>query len=159
VTDLDALPTAARAEHCLDILVTSVASDSHTWNLIYLQLLLQEQGHRVRNLGSCVPAAMLLTECLRQQPDLVVISSVNGHGHLDGMAAVRTLREQPRLAAMLVVIGGQLGIAGPGGQRRRHELTAAGFDAVFEGAAGLPAFRRYLSGLRIEQGHRARAGS
>ncbi|MBV9821714.1 MAG: cobalamin-dependent protein [Actinobacteria bacterium] len=152
-------PDAAGSEGHLDILVTSVASDSHTWNLIYLQLLLQEQGHRVRNLGSCVPVDMLLAECLRSRPDLVVVSSVNGHGHVDGMAAVRRLRDQPGLAGLPVVIGGQLGIAGPGGPQRRQELTAAGFDEVFEGAAGLPAFRRYLSGLRAERGTAARTGS
>lgn len=159
MTDLALRPAAVTGSDGLDILVTSVASDSHTWNLIYLQLVLQELGHRVHNLGSCVPPAMLVTECLRQRPELVVVSSVNGHGHVDGMAALRCLREQPELAGLPVVIGGQLGIAGPGGQQRRQELTGAGFDAVFEGGAGLPAFRRYLLSLRVKQGHGIQARS
>jgi methylaspartate mutase sigma subunit len=121
------------------VVVTSVASDSHTWNLVYLQLLLEELGHRVINLGACVPDELLVTECLRIRPDLVVVSTVNGHGFHDGLQLIGRIRDRAELAEMPVVIGGKLGIAGPAGQQGREQLRAAGFDVVFEEGAAITA--------------------
>lgn len=128
----------------LHVLVTSVASDAHTWNLVYLQLVLQEEGHRVTNLGACVPDELLLAECLRLRPDLVVISSVNGHGARDGGRAIAALRAQPELATLPVVIGGKLGIDGARGSEHTAPLLAAGFDAVFGDGAGIASLRTFL---------------
>lgn len=137
----------AEAGLSLSILVTSVASDSHTWNLVFLQLGLEELGHRVINLGACVPDDLLVTECLRSRPDLVVISSVNGHGFIDGMRLIGRLRACDELASMLIIIGGKLGIAGPSGRRNRDQLLAAGFDAVFEETEGIAALRAFAERL------------
>lgn len=126
------------------VLVSSVSSDSHTWNLVFLQLLLEEMGHEVTNIGSCVPDELLIEECRRVRPDLVVISSVNGHGALDGARAVRRLRDEPDLRGLRVVIGGKLGVTGAEAGTYGPELLAAGFDAVFEDAAGVNDFRAYL---------------
>ncbi|HVQ92024.1 MAG TPA: cobalamin-dependent protein [Mycobacteriales bacterium] len=132
----------------LDVIVTSVSSDAHTWNLVYLQLLLEEYGHRVVNLGACVPDRLLVAECLRLRPDLVVMSSVNGHGWRDGRRAITALRTRAELAATPVVIGGKLGIAGPGGDAQARSLALAGFDGVFEDGSSAAAFREFLSRLR-----------
>jgi methylaspartate mutase sigma subunit len=126
-----------------------MASDSHTWNLVFLQLALEELGHRVRNLGACVPDELLIAECLRARPDLVVVSSVNGHGYQDGTRLIGRIRTHPELATTPVVIGGKLGIAGPGGRASRERLRAAGFDAVFEDGVGLAAFRSFVERLTV----------
>jgi N-dimethylarginine dimethylaminohydrolase/methylmalonyl-CoA mutase cobalamin-binding subunit len=131
----------------LTVVVTSVASDSHTWNLVFLQLALEEIGYRVVNLGACVPDELLITECLRVRPDLVVVSSVNGNGFRDGTRLIGRIRARQELAATPVVIGGKLGIAGPGGRQGREQLLSAGFDAVFEEGAGLAAFRSFAGQL------------
>jgi methylaspartate mutase sigma subunit len=131
----------------LSVVVSSVASDSHTWNLVYLQLAVEELGHTVTNLGACVPDELLVDECLRLDPDLVVLSSVNGHGRIDGARVIARVRARPELAATPVVIGGMLGIAGPGGRQAHDLLLAAGFNAVFDDGARLPAFRAYLEEL------------
>ncbi|MER6911532.1 cobalamin-dependent protein [Streptomyces sp. NPDC000594] len=133
------LPTGQR------VLVSSVSSDAHTWNLVFLQLLLEELGHRVTNLGCCVPDELLVDTCRRTTPELLVISSVNGHGARDGARVVRLLRAQPDLGGLRVVIGGKLGTSGAAPGTYEPELLAAGFDAVFEDAAGVAAFRRYLA--------------
>ncbi|WP_031029594.1 cobalamin B12-binding domain-containing protein [Streptomyces sp. NRRL WC-3725] len=130
------------------VLVAGGISDSHTWNLVYLQLLLEEHGHRVVNLGPCVPEDLLIAEALAHRPALIVISSVNGHGYHDGMRTVTRLREQPGLAGVPAVIGGKLGIAGPCGGDEVAALRAAGYDAVFDDTAeGVAAFRRMLDTL------------
>lgn len=132
----------------LSVVVTSVASDSHSWNLVYLQLALAELGHQVVNLGPCVPDELLISACLRIRPDLIVVSTVNGHGSIDGMRLIGRIRGCRELAATPVVIGGKLGIAGPAGHQVRHRLMAAGFDAVFEDGTGMPAFRAFTHHLR-----------
>jgi hypothetical protein len=52
-------PTTAPATESdrRSIVVTSVSSDSHTWNLVSLQLLFEELGPRMSNLGACPPDA------------------------------------------------------------------------------------------------------
>ncbi|MFJ1866073.1 cobalamin B12-binding domain-containing protein [Streptomyces sp. NPDC088097] len=129
----------------MDILLSGTASDSHTWNLVYLQLFLEELGHRVRNLGPCVTDDLLTGACAAgPAPDLVVISSVNGHGYRDGLGAVRAVRRaEPTVP---VVIGGKLGVAGVADPERRARLLDAGCDAVFDDG-DVNALRDYLRAL------------
>ncbi|GAA4932471.1 methylaspartate mutase sigma subunit [Nonomuraea thailandensis] len=120
----------------LTVVLAGTSSDSHTWNLIFLQLLLAEQGCGVVNLGPCPSDRMIVAECLRVTPDLIVLSSVNGHGRVDGARVVRLLRRLPAMEVVPIVIGGKLDIAGtagtpPAGQVEADGLTAAGFTAVF----------------------------
>ena len=130
-----------RSSGGLSIVVTTVVSDSHTWNLVFLQLALEELGHDVRNLGPCMPPEEVVTECLRDQPDLMVVSTVNGHGMRDGAHLIGLIRRNPELTGLPVVIGGKLGIAGPAGLQSSARLRAAGFDAVYEDGAGAAALR------------------
>ncbi|TFE36339.1 methylaspartate mutase [Streptomyces sp. ICN441] len=136
----------------LTVVVTTMASDSHTWNLVFLQLLLEELGHRVTNLGACVPDGLLVAECRRTAPDLIVLSSVNGHGFQDGLRVIAALRACPELAGTPTVIGGKLGIAGSGDPARRRALLAAGFDGVFEEGVSVPEFRSFVGSLPATSG-------
>ncbi|WBB80963.1 cobalamin-dependent protein [Micromonospora sp. WMMD882] len=130
----DAVPAQAG----LDIIISSVSSDAHTWNLVFLQLLLQEWGHRTTNLGPCVPEELLAEECARRRPDLVVVSTVNGHGFHDGLRLIRTIRRSADTARLPVVIGGKLGLtAGEGAVERTGRLVAAGYRAVFDADAAI----------------------
>jgi methylaspartate mutase sigma subunit len=140
---LDAEGTA----RALDVVVTSVSSDAHTWNLVYLQLLLEELGCRVTNLGGCTPDETIVNECLASSPDLVVVSSLNGHGAQDGLRLINAIRIRPELTATPVVIGGKLDVTG-GDRRTAERLVAAGFDAVFqENEGGTVAFRSFVRSL------------
>lgn len=130
----------------LEVLIAGGASDAHTWNLVFLHLLLEESGHRVVNLGPCVPPALLLRECRAHEPDLVVVSSVNGHGYRDGLGTIAALRAEPALAALPVVIGGKLGLDGARQESAAGRLAAAGYTAVFDDA-DLGAFLDLVSGL------------
>jgi N-dimethylarginine dimethylaminohydrolase/methylmalonyl-CoA mutase cobalamin-binding subunit len=136
----------------LTVVVTSVASDSHTWNLVYLQLALEELGHRVLNLGACVPDDLLISEALRVKPDLIVVSTVNGHGFHDGMRLIGRVRGCQDLATTPVVIGGKLGITGSAGHAGRDQLRAAGFDAVFEEGTGMTALTSLADQLAVGVG-------
>jgi methylmalonyl-CoA mutase cobalamin-binding subunit len=121
--------TAATAGH--RILLSTTSSDAHTWNLVFLQLLLEESGHDVLNLGPCVPDDLLLETARRHRPTAVVISTVNGHGRIDGARVARLLRQDPATADLPVMIGGKLGTDGPSSDAEVLGLLEAGFDAVF----------------------------
>ncbi|WP_208608195.1 cobalamin B12-binding domain-containing protein [Amycolatopsis pretoriensis] len=131
----------------LRVVVTSTASDSHTWNLIYLQLLLEELGNHVINFGPCVPDQVLVDRCRALRPDLIVMSSVNGHGVQDGIGAISLIRSAPELTSTPVVIGGKLGVAGPDGGESARRLAAAGFDAVFHDGDDIAVFRAFVDAL------------
>jgi methylaspartate mutase sigma subunit len=137
---------AAAADLRREVLLTGLSSDAHTWNLAYLELLLEELGCRVTNLGACVPDAEIIEACRTRRPDLVVISSLNGHGRQDGLRLISALRADPALAELPVVIGGKLDVAG-GGPNTAAGLLAAGFDAVFEDGAGLTRFSSFVGAL------------
>lgn len=127
------------------VVVSGLSSDSHTWNLIFLQLLIEEAGFDVVNLGPTVPDDLLLSEILSHDPVLVVISSVNGHGYQDGLRVIKKLRGDCFLARTPMVIGGKLGIAGAKDDERVAELVGAGFDAVFDDSRSeLESFEQFL---------------
>ncbi|MEU0529674.1 cobalamin B12-binding domain-containing protein [Amycolatopsis tolypomycina] len=129
------------------VIVSSMASDSHTWNLVYLELLVGELGFDVVNLGACVPDELLESECLSRRPAMLVLSSVNGHGHQDGLRVIRRLRALPELRGLPVVIGGKLGVGGALTAEETAQLLLAGFDAVFDDQQGAGAFRRFAATL------------
>ena len=129
------------------VLLTSTASDSHTWNLVYLQLLLEESGLLVTNLGACVPEQLVVHSARRLRPHLILVSSINGHGGADGLSLIRRLRACDDTAAIPTVIGGKLGIGAADPQRAR-DLVDAGYHAVFEdGRANATALRNFFAGL------------
>ncbi|MFJ8075437.1 cobalamin B12-binding domain-containing protein [Streptomyces sp. NPDC096176] len=128
-------------------LVSSVSSDAHMWNLVFLQLLLEEHGGEVSNLGACVPDQVIIDECRKLRPDVLVLSTVNGHGHLDGLRLIGKIRSEPDLADLRVVIGGKLGVRGAENVQFIEALSAGGFDAVFESEGGLENFNEFLRGL------------
>ncbi|WP_128378597.1 cobalamin B12-binding domain-containing protein [Streptomyces cavernae] len=129
--------------------VSTVSSDAHTWNLIFLELLLTETGYRVHNVGACVPDELLIETCRTRNPHLLVLSSVNGHGAIDAERLIKRLRTVPELAALPTAVGGKLGTDGESGlSTRRRRLTRAGFTAVFEGAAAVARFQTFARGVR-----------
>ncbi|MFJ8794033.1 cobalamin B12-binding domain-containing protein [Streptomyces sp. NPDC102462] len=134
--------------HVPSVLVTGTSSDAHTWNLVYLQLLLEEWGHDVTNLGPCAPDDLVLRSAVALHPDLIVVSSVNGHGHQDGLRLVQALRTRPELADTTIVIGGKLGTDGLRNVGQVRRLLAAGYDRVFDDG-DVTALRDMLSRLPV----------
>ncbi|MFI6067012.1 cobalamin B12-binding domain-containing protein [Micromonospora sp. NPDC051227] len=132
-------------------MLSGVKSDSHTWNLVYLELLLRERGHDVLNLGPCVPVSLLVDEAVAVRPDLVVFSTVNGHGLRDGIEAIQALRARPILAEVPVAIGGKLDVAGTTGSALSDPLLAAGFTAVFNDDQMLDAFHAFLDTVCVKR--------
>jgi methylaspartate mutase sigma subunit len=133
------------------VVLTGVSSDAHTWNLVYLHLLLEELGWDVVNLGATTPDRDVVEACRRHRPDLLVVSSVNGHGHIDGARLITALREVEELFGIPAVIGGKLGVAGEVGADQVVALLGAGFDAVFQDGVDVASFTHYLGVLADER--------
>ncbi|MEV6731322.1 cobalamin-dependent protein [Streptomyces sp. NPDC051364] len=134
----------------LDVVVTGLPSDAHTWNLVFIQLLLEDLGHEVINLGSCVPHDEIVESCVKHQPDLLVVSSVNGHGFNDAKPLIAGLRSRPELDALPAVIGGKLGVSGDRQEEQARDLMAAGFNAVFQEGVELASFEAFVGSLHRE---------
>ena len=145
-----AVTAAAVPRPPVEVVLTTLSSDAHTWNLAYLELLLEELGCSVTNLGACTPDETIIAACRTRRPDLLVISSLNGHGHHDGMRLIGALRAGHATAGLPVVIGGKLDVAGGGDGNNAERLMAAGFDAVFEDGAGLTRFRSLVGKLALQ---------
>ncbi|WP_051967542.1 cobalamin B12-binding domain-containing protein [Kitasatospora mediocidica] len=152
------------SDRILDVVVAGTESDSHTWNLVFLQLLLEDWGHRVENLGPCLTGAELAQACADSGPDLIVLSSVNGHGESDGLRAVVELRALAELAHTPIVIGGKLGTGrqlqstpdatggGDSAEQMSRRLSAAGFSAVFHDPSEFREFEQFVRSVAASGG-------
>jgi methylaspartate mutase sigma subunit len=138
-------------------LLTTIESDSHSWNLVYMELLLKEQSFRVVNLGPCAPVPKTIAAIAEFGPDVVVVSTVNGHGYLQGKTLALSIRESFKEQTPALVIGGKL-CTSEIDARLTDELLAAGYDAVFVGSTAIPSFCQWLRALEVEQ-RRARLAS
>lgn len=123
-------------------LLATIESDSHMWNLVYLQLWLEEQGFEVNNLGCCTPQTDLAEAIEGFEPDLVVVSSVNGHGHYQGRQMIENIRRHD--AGVTCVIGGKLTTSESDTLRVRDSLLEAGYAAVFIGSDAMVDFAAFL---------------
>ena len=123
-------------------IVSTVESDSHIWNLVYLQKVLEEQGATVLNLGSCTPVAEVLSGIASFHPDLLVVSSVNGHGHHGARVLLTEMQRQG--LEVPSVVGGKLTTAESDNDRVRRDLLSLGYTEVFTGDDSIDRFREFL---------------
>ncbi|KAA1250986.1 cobalamin B12-binding domain-containing protein [Mycobacterium simiae] len=123
--------------------LSTVESDAHMWNLVYLQKLLEEHGASVRNLGCCTPVAGVVEAVITEPTDLLVVSSINGHGFHGAKHLMGALREWG--IAVPSVIGGKLTTAVADNFAVREQLLREGFTDVFLGADAILRFVEFIS--------------
>lgn len=126
------------------VVLTTIPSDAHSWNLVFLQMFLVERGCRVVNLGTCVPFDEVEASCRAERPDLVVVATTNGHGCMEGAELARRLGGLEHRSHMKLVIGGKLGIDQEQDASCAVTLREAGYDGVFCGPAALDEFTALL---------------
>ena len=131
-----------RSGRCI---VSGLEADSHTWNLVFIQLLLQECDFEVLNLGPCVPALLLAETIAVWEPDLVVISTVNGCCGVQGKGLISALAAQLERPLPPMIIGGILTTSTGGEQAARLELLRAGYRGVFVGEDSKVEFVQFLN--------------
>jgi methylaspartate mutase sigma subunit len=131
----------------LAVCVTGLSSDSHTWNLIFMQLFLEEMGHRVTNLGPCVPNDEIVEFCSWSGTQLLVISTINGHGIHSAGPLISAVRSRDSLVHLPVVIGGKLGSSGAARPEEIDRMLSAGFHAVFDEGSELSTFVDFVDSL------------
>ena len=132
-------------------LLTTIESDAHTWNLIYMESLLEEHGIRTVNLGPCVSAEMTVDAIAAHRPDAVIVSSVNGHGLQQARDLFRSAERRLGESLPPMLIGGKLSTSDVKGPAIRQELLATGYRGVFVGDRAIQEFRQWLAeflGLR-----------
>jgi len=131
----------------LNVILSGTPSDSHMWNLIFMELFLQENGCRVRNLGPCVPVHEIY-DSLEESPfDLVVISSVNGHLFQDAMKIITPSFCYAPNQLPPFLAGGKIGISQKSAEFQKKRLIKLGYDDLFIEEDSLTRFKKYLDYL------------
>ena len=126
-------------------LVATTSDDSHSWNLVIVALRLEARGFEVENLGANTPE-MLLAERIRdRRPDLVTLSTINGHGYRSIPGVLEALKRYQVKQAAPLVLGGLL-TTGPEEEFAMAELLSAeGVSAVFSGPEAWSRFDAFLA--------------
>lgn len=133
----------------LNVVLTGTPSDSHTWNLVFIELFLQENGCKVRNLGPCVPCEKIYGTLEGQPFDLLVISSVNGHLFQDAINIITSSFRRHCASLPPFVVGGKMGISDKSALFQKKKLIALGYDDVFVEGDSLAHFKKYLDCLAV----------
>lgn len=131
----------------LNVILTGTPSDSHMWNLIFLELFLKENGCKVLNLGSCVPVESIYKALEKSSFDLVVISSVNGYLFQDAMKIMTPFFRSHCHSLPPFVAGGKMGICEKNATFEKKKLIKSGYDDVFVEGDSLARFKKYLDYL------------
>ena len=127
--------------------VATTPDDSHVWNLVGVQLELEERGFEVLNLGACTPADLVAEVVRDRRPVLLVISSINGHGAISLGEVVHTLEEYQVKRSTTIVAGGLLTTDPATAGAAERELLDLGLAGVFTGADAWPRFDSFLARL------------
>lgn len=129
-------------------LLSTVPSDSHSWNLVFMEFLLNDLGYKVENLGPNTPMDDVIARLNRNGCAIVVISTVNGHGYIEGAELAQRIRNETNHIKGLY-IGGKICTENDTLTIARHSdtLRAAGFDEVFDDsvANSFDAFQELVS--------------
>lgn len=115
------------------VVLATIPSDSHCLNLIYIEKYMKESGFSVYNLGCCTPIEEVVTVCADVQPVFVVISTLNGHGYMEGITLAAALRENPLTVDLPLFIGGNIGVNIADAPTQAMKLCDAGFTDAFYG--------------------------
>lgn len=130
------------------VLLTTVPSDSHSWNLVFMEFLLNDLGYKVENLGPNTPMEEVIARLNRNGCAMVVVSTVNGHGYIEGAELAHRIRNETNHIKGLY-IGGKICTENDALTIARHSdtLRAAGFDEVFDDsvANSFDAFQELVS--------------
>lgn len=126
-------------------IVATTPDDSHSWNLVGVELRLAERGFVVDNLGPCTPEDLVAERIRDRRPDLVVFSSVNGHGALSLLPVLETLELYQVKRAAPIVAGGLLTTDPATLSQARSRLVEAGVAAVFSGSDAWTSFDAFLA--------------
>lgn len=130
------------------VLLATIECDAHTWNLVYLEALLEEHGAHVTNLGPCTPAESIISSITDRRPDLVVVSTVNGHGFSQGKQLISRCSRNLGDQRPPFVIGGKLTTESAGHEVVAAELLGAGFEEVFVEPRGVAEFREWFEAFK-----------
>ncbi|MFB6456892.1 cobalamin B12-binding domain-containing protein [Chitinophaga sp. Hz27] len=129
-------------------LLTTIPSDSHQWNLVFIRLLLEENGFEVINLGPSVPYDLLTEACIKHQPDMLIVSTINGHGYIEGKELVKRVRELDCMREKPVFIGGKLSTDVSMSYLYAVELESAGFTKAYCNDEDLQDFGQRLQQIK-----------
>ena len=131
-------------------IIGTIPSDSHSWNLVFMQMLLQEENIDAQVLGICTPYEAYARAIQTHRPQLIVVSSINGHGFSQGQDIPAFIRGQAREPLPPIVIGGKLVTGNDFDRSKEQALLRAGFDKVYWSDSSITEFIAYVRGIHAQ---------
>ncbi|WP_207390036.1 hypothetical protein [Phytopseudomonas daroniae] len=98
-----------------------------------MDFLLGEWGYQIENMGPNTPVGDVVNWLKSNPCEMVVVSTVNGHGYIEGIEIARRVRGDAKFHGLLCV-GGKICTENDPLTIARHSeaLKEAGFDGVFD---------------------------
>jgi methylaspartate mutase sigma subunit len=118
------------------------------WNLHVVQEELEARGFEVLNFGPCTPTKLLAETVRDRRPQLVVISTINGHGEQSAIKIIETLKLYQAHRIGPIVIGGKLSTLPINEDRLYNSLIDCGFTGVFVSERPWAEFDTFLQHVR-----------
>jgi methylaspartate mutase sigma subunit len=128
-------------------ILASTPDDSHQWNLHGVEMELKERNIDVINLGPLTSCKVIAETVRDRRPDLLVVSTVNGHGVHSMMEVLRALEEYQVKRSIRIVIGGLLTTDPEDAKTAKSTLMSAGCSGVFTGPEAWSGFDEFLLGV------------
>ncbi len=114
-------------------LLITIPSDSHSWNLVFMKLFLEEAGVEVESLGPCTPIDLVVQRLVEDQFDFVVVSTINGNGYIEGIEIAASIKARSEFTGAMF-IGGKLttGSLREDWSLKMQDLLDAGYQSVYD---------------------------
>ncbi len=131
----------------MKVMLGTIPSDSHSWNLVYMQLLLNELECDVTQLGICTPEHVYVDTLNSAQFDLIVLSSINGHGFSQGKSVAHYISKNFKGEIPPMVIGGKLTTDNNFTAWHDSKMKQQGFSKVYYNEHAISDFIRDIESL------------
>jgi methylaspartate mutase sigma subunit len=128
------------------VILATIPSDSHCWNLVFMELFLKEQRFDVINLGPCTPFELILECTLKNTVSAIIISSVNGHAFLEAERLIKMIRKNVPYD-IPVYLGGKLSTDMKKAEFYAKELENAGYTKAYSENDDMSDFKAQLKSL------------
>lgn len=129
----------------LKVLLCVLGNDIHVVANRMLEILCAEHGCHTKNIGALTSPEEILQELDRFEPELVLISTLNGQGYFEAKKLMLQLRtRKPTLSRPAFWIGGNL-FVGDYDDKESKRYLELGFDRVFSRPVDFDVFTRALA--------------
>ncbi len=112
------------------LIIGVIGADVHTVGNKILNMVFQEAGYEVTNLGVMVSQEEFIEAAIETSADAIIVSSLYGHGELD-CTGLRDKCHEANIGDILLYVGGNIVVGKQPFDEVEKRFLAMGFNRVF----------------------------